>query len=169
MCSEDSSTVTHSQSPQGLMESAGFSPLCRTRPGPCQSSWKRPCTHPISIKGSPEVVLSCFHGLHQVSGVGEVGVRVVTSEVLQRDTVNRWVGRGTQFFAEDLLHVWSHNYVKCEMKNQKLWFVKACQDQGRGWRHSKENGGKGNENIKPTFRGQRRGKSDWDGRLCQKE
>lgn len=26
-----------------------------------------------------------------------------------------------------------------------------------------------NENVKPIFRGQWRGKSDWDGRFCQKE
>lgn len=106
--------------PTGPDETACFSQLCRTRPGPHQSSLKRTCTHPISIKGSPKVVLSCFHGFHQVSSIGEVGVRVVASEVLQRNTVNCRVCGGTQFFAEDLLHVWSNDYVKCEMKNQKL-------------------------------------------------
>lgn len=65
--------------------------------------------YPISIKGSSKVVLSRLHGLHQVGSVGQVGVGVVATEVLQRGAVHSRIGRGSELLTQDLLHVRAHN------------------------------------------------------------
>lgn len=45
-------------------------------------------TYTITIESSSKVIFSTLHGFDQVSSVGQVGVRVMTSKVLLGDTVN---------------------------------------------------------------------------------
>lgn len=45
-------------------------------------------TYTITIESSSKVIFSTLHGVDQVSSVGQVGVRVMTSKVLLGDTVN---------------------------------------------------------------------------------
>ena len=48
----------------------------------------RKWTYTITIKGGSKVIFSSFHGVDQVGGVCQVGVRVVAPKVLLGDTVD---------------------------------------------------------------------------------
>lgn len=92
------------------METAPLFPLfSEDRSNEVPSPIPGTCTYPIAIKGRPKVVLSRLHGFHQVSRIGEVGVRVVASKVLQGDTVDCGIGRRSKLLTEDLLHIGPHD------------------------------------------------------------
>lgn len=66
-------------------------------------------TNPIAIKGGAEIIFPFFHAVHQIGSVSEVGIRVLTSKVLQRDTVDGRVGRTAQLLAEYSPHIRSRH------------------------------------------------------------
>lgn len=66
-------------------------------------------TNPIAIKGCTKIIFPFFHAVHQICSVSEVRIGVLTSKVLQWDTVDGRVGRAAQLLTEYSPHIRSHH------------------------------------------------------------
>lgn len=67
-------------------------------------------TNPIGIKGCTKIIFPFFHAVHQICSVSEVRIRVLTSKILQWDTVEGRIGRAAQLLAKYSRHIRPHHW-----------------------------------------------------------
>ena len=63
-------------------------------------------THPIAVKRCTKVILSVSHAVNQICRVSEVGIWVLTPEVLHWDTVDGRIDRTAKLLTDYSLHIW---------------------------------------------------------------
>lgn len=66
-------------------------------------------TNPIAIKGCTKIIFPSLHAVHQICSVSEVRIGVLTSKILQWDTVDGRIGRAAQLLTEYSPHIRSHH------------------------------------------------------------
>lgn len=67
-------------------------------------------TNPIAIKGCTKIIFPFFHAVHQICSVSEVRIGMLTSKILQWDTVDGRIGRAAQLLTEYSPHIRSRHW-----------------------------------------------------------